>query len=182
MSTATHRAARWRGGLVCACSAAVSATAHGHAGGQPPRAGALVLLVVVCAAVGAAASEVSLASRRSRVALLAAMLAGAQLAGHIALSVTAVDHCGQGWMPSPPMLLGHGAAALLCGLLISLAEHLYVVCASLLCWLWVCLVARYCPTGTPVRRFVDPLVVRRPVLLSSGSGTRGPPAWGLVHA
>ena len=61
--------------------------------------------------------------------------------------------------PQPIIALGHGAAALLCGLLISLAEHLYVVCASLLCWLWVCLVARYCPTGTPVRRFVDKLSI-----------------------
>lgn len=180
MSTATRRAARWRGGFVCACSAALSAVAHGHAGGEPPRGGALMMLMVVCATVGAAASSASPVSRRGRVAFMAAALAGGQLAGHLALGMTA-DHCGQGWLDSPRMLLAHGAAALACAVLISVAEHLYVVCASLLCWLWVCLVVRGRPIGDSAHWFVDP-VVSRPVLLCSGSGTRAPPSWGVVHA
>ena len=72
------------------------------------------------------------------------------------------------------MVASHAAAAVVLGAAITAAEYLYVVCASVLCWLrlFATPAARFTPF---VPRRIANVFVARPVLLRSGLGMRAPP-------
>lgn len=174
MSTSAEHAARLRGGLVGACSALTATVAHTAAGGMAPTSSPLIVLLLLCAALGAAIGGLNPQTRTARTGLLIAGLGAGQLLGHLALAMAGGHHHAAS-MLTAPMIGMHAAAAVGLGLIIGLAEYLYVVCASVLCWLRIFAAARIRP---PVRELWRPsnVVVARPVLLRAGQGMRAPPA------
>lgn len=129
--------------------------------------------MLACAAVGAVSSSVFAEEQGHQLLLLSGALVAGQAVGHVAL-VAASDagfHCPAAF--SPQMLLAHGLAAPVCALLISLVEHLYVVCASTLCWLRLNFVNEYRPAVVVLRWPTKSVVVQR--LVFAPGGTRAPP-------
>ena len=170
--TITRARASWlRGALVGACSTVVTMTAHAAAGGGLPHGGGLlVALLLVCATTGAAVGGIALEGRRSRLLGIVGALGLAQVLGHLTLVVVGGHHMEL----TPAMVASHAAAAVVLGVAITAAEYLYVVCASVLCWLR--LFATPAARSTPfVPRRVANVFVARPVLLRSGLGMRAPP-------
>ena len=178
MSTPTSRAGYVRGGLVGLCAALVTATAHAGAGGSAPAGGALILLLVVCATVGAVVGGITLEGRHSRAVLAIGALAAAQVLGHVMLTIGG-HHEHSGWLLTPPMLMLHVLAAVGLGLLINAVEHLYAVCGSVLCWLRIFTAGHIHPSSGQVWRPTN-VVVARPVLLRAGLGMRAPPQVSFV--
>ncbi|MCH9667262.1 MAG: hypothetical protein K0U80_05300 [Actinomycetia bacterium] len=176
--SAVVRAGHLRGALIGVSSAGVSAVAHGSAGGSMPSGPALVLLLSACAAVGAAASGVFFARGGCPLLLRVLALTAGQAAGHLVLSISSHGHSHCAYSLTPQMLAAHGAAIPLCGVLIGLAERLYVVCVSALSWLTVFFVDRSRPAVAAVRRQTT-IVVPRSVL-SRSVGTRAPPVLALA--
>ncbi|MCV7415832.1 hypothetical protein H7K36_11025 [Mycolicibacterium litorale] len=167
----TSRAGALCGVLVGACSGLFAMAAHAVAGGHVPTGPTLVLVALVCAAVGALAG----ANGPSRAAGLIAAVGAGQLLTHVVLAVSAGHHGGgHELMPSLPMALAHALAAIALGLLIGLVGHLYRVAASVLCWLMLTLVHRGRPSA-PRRRHHAISVVVQQFLLRSGLGMRAPP-------
>ncbi|OZC95455.1 hypothetical protein CH275_27175 [Rhodococcus sp. 06-235-1A] len=117
--SATDGCAPLRGASVGALSALVTATAHAFGGGMFPSDAAIVLLVLVCAAVGYATAVVPTAVAPR--AQLLAVLAAAQAIGHLLL--TAVDGHHHGSMLTQQMLAAHAVAVLVGALAIRGAEH-----------------------------------------------------------
>jgi hypothetical protein len=180
VSTPTSRAGYVRGGLVGLCAALVTATAHAGAGGGAPAGSALILLLVVCATVGAAVGGIALEGRHSRAALVIGALAAAQILGHVMLTVGG-HHEHSGWLLTPPMLMLHVLAAAGLGLLINAVEYLYVVCGSVLCWLRIFTAGHILPIAGQAWRPSN-AIVARPVLLRTGLGMRAPPQVSYVSA
>ncbi|MGV0743336.1 hypothetical protein [Mycolicibacterium sp. XJ870] len=175
MSTPVDHAARMRGGLVGACSALTAAVAHTAAGGAAPASSPLVVLLTLCATLGAAVAGFSPQTRPAKAALLIAGLGAGQTLGHLALSMTGGHHHATALLTAP-MLALHIGAAIGLGLLIGAVEYLYVVCGSVLCWLRIFTAARIRPSGRAVW-WPSNVVVARPVLLRTGLGMRAPPAF-----
>ncbi|MGK8524035.1 hypothetical protein ACRS6B_21910 [Nocardia asteroides] len=172
MRNPTVVAARLRGGFVGSAAGAVSIAAHALGGGaMSPGAAPIALLLAACAAVG-----VLVAARPHRRGLgeIMTTLAIGQAVAHLASSLSATHHHGAGttWV----MLGTHLAAVPLGALLIHAAERAVLRAASA-----VHRTVRVLADGpcAPVR--IGPLafgrVLPRPrrLLLSSGSGLRGPP-------
>jgi len=118
------------GALVGLFSWLLTTAAHVSAGGGLPGGSGAVFLGLVCAGVGAAAGAGSRNGRARPVRLATGILAG-QTLGHLVMTLTAHHDHGDAW-PSLKMAVVHGAAAVLLGVLISLVDHLYAVCASVL--------------------------------------------------
>ena len=173
VSTPIEQAARLRGGLVGACSALTAAVAHTAAGAAAPSSSPVVVLVMVCTAIGAAVGGLRPQARAARSVVLIAALGLGQLLGHLVLTVTGSHHHAAS-MFTASMVALHIVAAVGLGLLIGAVEYLYVVCASVLCWLRVFILGRISPVGHAVWWPSD-TVVARPVLLRAGLGMRAPP-------
>lgn len=173
VSTPANHAARMRGGLVGGCSALTAAVAHTAAGGAAPSSSPLVVLVMLCATLGAVVGGFSPETRFGRTAFLTAGLGVGQTLGHLALSMTGGHHHAASLLTAP-MLGLHIAAAVGLGLLIGAVEYLYVVGASVLCWLRIFVLRRVRPVGRAVW-WPSNTVVARPVLLRAGLGMRAPP-------
>ncbi|MEN3221487.1 hypothetical protein PUR22_11635 [Mycolicibacterium porcinum] len=174
MSTSAKHAARLRGGLVGAFSGLTATVAHTAAGGMAPTSSPLIVLLLLCAALGAAVGGLHPQTRSAKTGLLVAGLGAGQLLGHFALAMAGGHHHGSSLL-SAPMAGMHAAAAVGLGLMIGVAEYLFVVCASVLTWLRIFTAARIHPL---VRELWWPsnVVVARPVLLRTGLGMRAPPA------
>lgn len=161
-----------RGTLVGTCSALVTAAAHAAAGGNVLGT-PLLLLALLCGTVGAAVSTVRFESRAAQLLTVTAALGVAQAIGHMTLAASA-HHGGHAGAPSLLMLTAHLVATVGLAALIALAEYLFAVCGSVLCWLHLVVVHRGRPgPRRPVRG--RPVPVVRPVLLRSGFGMRAPP-------
>lgn len=161
--------ARLRGAFVGAASGALSIAAHGVGGGDMmPNESALVLLVVVSAALGAAVSILG-----SRLPLVAVLALG-QLLGHTILAIASEHHHGSSLTPS--MLGAHLGATLVCAVLIRGAVLGYGHALSVLRRIVPVLVAVLPIPDAQRPQCTDyrPDVVLR-LLVSSGLGTRGPP-------
>jgi hypothetical protein len=173
MATASgskQAAARWRGGLVGACSAAVAVGAHGVGGGMVPGGAALMVLVLGCAVVGTAAGG---RLGRRGVGAVAAFLVIGQFVGHVVLAA-ASGHA-HGLSVAPEMVLAHLCAAVACAVLICAAERLWSAFAT---YVWR-LVRALTDTASAIvrRRDVDGRGDDElsPVRLGCSAGTRGPP-------
>ncbi|MBB2991462.1 hypothetical protein FHR72_002947 [Mycolicibacterium iranicum] len=173
MRTPKARARGVRGALVGVSSAATTTGAHAAGGGGLPTGTALVLTLLLCATVGALIGSLRLTGRRTAWAATAAALGVAQFAGHAALTVAGHHHHGVDLAPGPAMIAAHVAAAIVLGGAISAAEYLYVVCASVLCWLQL-FTRRAARPAPRIRRRATKVVVARPVLVT-GRGMRAPP-------
>jgi hypothetical protein len=174
VSTSAKHAALLRGALVGACSALTATVAHTAAGGMAPTSGPLIVLLLLCAALGAAVGGFNPQTRAAKTGLLIAGLGAGQLLGHLALAVSGGHHHAASLFTAPMAGL-HVAAAVGLGLVIGMAEYLYLVGASVLCWLRIFAAARIRPL---VRALWWPsnVVVARPILLRAGLGMRAPPA------
>ncbi|MDV6259717.1 hypothetical protein [Rhodococcoides yunnanense] len=174
--SATDGFAPVRGASVGTLSALVTATAHTFGGGMFPSDAALVLLVLVCAAVGYATAVAPRAVVSTAVApraQLLVVLATAQAIGHLLL--TAVDGHHHGSI-TQQMLAAHAVAVLVGALAIRGAEHGIRRAVTSL--------RRALPLLTALvvddNRIAPPLPVYRipgsTLLLDlSGCGNRGPP-------
>ncbi|MBI3215417.1 MAG: hypothetical protein HYZ38_16440 [Mycobacterium sp.] len=172
MSTPRSRARLLRGALVGVSAAIVTIGAHAAAGGALPQGGALILSVLVCGSVGAVLAGISLESRGLRYAGVTGALLLAQALGHLTLSLT--SHHPETLLATPLMIGAHIAGAALLGAAIATVEHLYTVCASLLCWLRLLITVGPRTGPRPTRMFADD-VVAQSVLRCSGLGMRAPP-------
>ncbi|MGW4099355.1 hypothetical protein [Mycobacterium sp. NPDC004974] len=174
MSTSAKHAARLRGGLVGACSALTATVAHTAAGGMAPTSSPLIVLLLLCAALGAAVGGLNPQTRSARTGVLVAGLGAGQLVGHFALAMSGGHHHAASLLTAP-MLGMHVAAAVGLGVVIGMAEYLFVVCVSVLCWLRIFAAARLRPLDRALW-WPSNVVVARPVLLRAGLGMRAPPA------
>lgn len=133
-----------------------------------PSESALVLLMVVSAAVGGAATVLG-----QRVPTMAVLAIG-QLLGHTVLTIASEHHHGPSLTPS--MLTAHACATVLCAVLIRGAVLGYGHALSVL--QRILPVLRAVLPAADVERTVPteyrPNVVLR-LLVCSGTGTRGPP-------
>ncbi|KUI38643.1 hypothetical protein AU197_22840 [Mycobacterium sp. IS-1590] len=175
MNTPKSRA-RWvRGGLVGACSALLTATAHTIAGGRLPGGSALVVAVLVCATVGAAVARPGLDGRYARLLGVVGALSLAQFFGHLAFVVAGGHvHSATALGLTPAMVAAHVGAAVVLGAAIAAVEYLYVVCVSVLQWLRLFATSGPRPRVRRVHRVVK-TVVAESVLFSYGLGMRAPP-------
>ncbi|MCG7593923.1 hypothetical protein [Mycobacterium sp. PSTR-4-N] len=168
MTRPSVRARQLRGALVGSCSAVMTAGAHAAAGGGVPRGPAFVVVLLICLTAGALATCVR--ADRGAYAVTAAALCGAQLSGHVALTMAAHHHGTVGWS----MAAAHLGAALLLAAAITSVEFLYAVCVSVLCW--VRLFALRAPRPPAPRiRYRAAIARPRPVPIG-GTGMRAPPA------
>ncbi|MFW0791128.1 hypothetical protein [Gordonia sp. CPCC 205333] len=172
---------RVRGCVAGGLSGATSITAHGLAGGgEPPSGNSVMLLVVACAAFGAAISAVRV-DRGALLPLLTTIFAG-QLVGHTTLMLgTHHAHAGLVESLTPNMLAFHCATAIVDVVLIWLAESAAVWALSLLHRLVV-------DAGdTPLAATPMWVVASTPaqsaygLLISCASVTRGPPHALISH-
>jgi hypothetical protein len=171
VSLPRHHAGALRGVLVGAVSALLTAVAHAAAGGTPLGT-PLLLLVIACATVGTATSALAIEHRRAEIVILVGALGAAQVVGHVILA-GAEHHGTHSVVPSMPMLAAHAATTVVLAVLISLAEFLYQVCQSVLCWLRLVAIHRSRAVGSVLRDTTETPVRR--VLLRSGMGMRAPP-------
>ncbi|MHA0286575.1 hypothetical protein ACXYX3_09000 [Mycobacterium sp. C3-094] len=171
MNRPAARARRLRGALIAVASALTTAGAHGAAGGGLPRGPALVVVLLICLTAGALAG--SARSDRGAYAVTAAALCGAQLTGHLALTLAGHHHGTLGWS----MAAAHLGAALLVAAAITSVEFLYAVCVSVLCWLRLFAMRAPRPSA-PRIRYRAAVARPRPVPIG-GTGMRAPPAVSL---
>lgn len=170
------------GSLVGACSVLATIGSHVGASGMMPSGLGLLGAVLVCAVTGAAVSWPMLAGRRGRAATVVAALAVAQVFGHVTLMAPAGGHhhdAGTG--TSPWMVVAHIGAAALLGVTIAAVEYLYVVAASVLCWLRLIALPYLRPASTSRLR-IGKVVVIQPILVHDGLGMRAPPLVGVPAA
>lgn len=175
MNTPKSRA-RWvRGGLVGACSAVLTATAHTFAGGRLPSGSALIVAMLVCATVGAVVTRPALDGRHARLLGAVGALILAQLLGHLSFVVAGGHvHAGAALGLTPAMTAAHVGAAVVLGAAIAAVEYLYVVGVSVLQWLRIFATSGPRPRVRRVHRVVK-TVVAESVLFSYGLGMRAPP-------
>jgi len=171
---AAVRAGYLRGALIGVCSAGVSMVAHGGAGGALPSGVSLLLLVMACAMVGAAASGVSSSRGGCRPGHRVLALTVGQAVGHCVLTVSSQGHAHCAESISPQMIVAHALAVPVCALLIGRAESLYLVCLSALSWLTVFIVDRSRPRLAVNCRPAKFIVLQG--ITPSPVGTRAPPA------
>lgn len=139
------------------------------ASGHLPGSAGLVLLALIGLAAGALSRR--LASGLSFIALLT----GAQLAGHVVMSLTA-DPMAHGHSSMVPMAATHLVAIPLCATLIAVSNRLHAVITSVIRTLQY-LVAG--PVADLTRAVLTTSPQRRPlvgVFAPGGIGVRGPPA------
>lgn len=175
MNTPSSRAGILRGALVGTCSALVTALAHAAGGGGLPTGSAPIELLIVCATIGAGVGALGAERRCARLTMAVSALAAGQGLGHLTLAgVGGHHHADQAASHPLQMLALHASAAVVLGSLIAAVEYLYLICVSVLSWLRLFATASIDPApAAPTRR--SNVVVRRPVLLGSGLGTRAPP-------
>ena len=172
MNAAQACAARLRGGFVGGTSAAVAVGAHGAGGAMVPGAGSVVLVLSVCAVIGAIATT----ARRVRgfVPILALVAAG-QVIGHCTLVFASGHTHGAHW--SVAMVSAHVVAAVVCAALICVAEGLCEAAVRRVRRLIVVVLdvteddGLYRPAPPPLYHYLVPRLLAR-----SAFGTRGPPA------
>ncbi|MEU8897399.1 hypothetical protein [Nocardia sp. NPDC048505] len=167
-------AARLRGALVGSASGAVSIAAHALGGGMvSPGDSSIVLLLGACAVVGVVVGALR---ERTGFAELVLLLAAGQAIGHTALTLAPCHQPGS--HADGPMLLAHVLAIPLGALLIRAAEAGLARAASSVRCVVHALRTRPTAHRAATSIAVDPAIrVARRFLLSSGPGTRGPPAF-----
>lgn len=162
-------AARFRGSAAGAFTAALAVAAHGLGDGGAPAGGSLALLAVLAVGIGALVATWERAARRLT---LLGVLAGGQLAGHLALSIG--GHHGSAAAPVSMVTL-HVVAVITGALLVTACERLFRLLSTV--------VSGSDPTGplpavvplrTAVIRGEHPS--RRELLLAASISHRGPPA------
>jgi len=173
MDSLTGSIARLRGALVGATSGAVGIAAHAiSGGGLPPTESSVVLLLMVCAAFGAAVASWNVV--RLPIVALTVTLAAGQLIGHATLALAA-EHS-HGLQLTGAMAGGHAAAIAVSAALILGAERAYAVGVSTLLQALPILVAPTCADTYAVPSLpAYRAKVARWLLVSAGTGTRGPP-------
>jgi hypothetical protein len=119
VNAARATAARLRGGFVGGTSAAVAVGAHSVGGAMVPGTGSVVLVLAVCAVIGAIATTAR--GVRGFAPVLAFVGAG-QVIGHCTLVFASGHMHGGHW--SAAMVSAHVVAAVGCAALICVAERL----------------------------------------------------------
>ncbi|MGE0216805.1 hypothetical protein [Mycolicibacterium sp.] len=133
-----------------------------------------MITALLCATIGTLFGSVQLAGRTTPWLSTTAALCAAQLIGHVALALAGGHHhSGSGLLPGPTMAAFHIGAAIVLGTAIAAVEYLYVVCASVLCWLRLFSLRGARPAARAVRCSTK-IVVVQPVLVT-GLGMRAPP-------
>lgn len=179
MGTPKSRARSLRGGLVGIASAVMTIGAHAAAGGGVPSGGALVMSLLACATLGTAVGSLRLAGRRARQLATVAALCAAQLLGHAILVAAGHQH-GSAQDLSASMTATHLATAVILAVAITAVEHLYLVCASVLCWLRLFAAAERA-AAKQLRRVVARGFAAQSALRCPGLGMRAPP-FGCIAA
>lgn len=172
MNAARATAARLRGGFVGATSAAVAIGAHSVGGAMVPGTGSVVLVLAVCAVIGAIATTAH--GVRGFAPVLALVGAG-QLIGHCTLVFASGHMHGGHW--SAAMVSAHVVAAVGCAALICVAERLCDAAGRRVRRMIVVVLdvteddGLYRPAPPPLHHDLVPRL-----LVRSAFGTRGPPA------
>ncbi|MEE4022335.1 hypothetical protein V1Y59_04525 [Gordonia sp. PKS22-38] len=166
---------RIRGAVAGAASGISAIGAHAAAHGGLPGTRELTFLVAVCAAVGALVAAWR-SPAAGRLAVLAGVLGGGQIAAHLSLAALAGGH---GLMMSPHMATAHAAAAVATAVTCRALESAVVVALTALIRVIRVLLSTAVTqvSGWTLRTACD--VDRRPAIaVHATSGRRGPPsAW-----
>jgi len=171
-------AARLRGGFVGGTSAAVAVGAHGAGGAMVPGAGSVVLVLSVCAVIGAIATT---AGRVRGFVPVLALVAAGQGIGHCTLVFASGHTHGAHW--SAAMVTAHAVAAVVCAALICAAEGLCEAAVRRVRRLIVVVLdvtdddGLYRPAPPPLHHHLVPRL-----LVRSAFGTRGPPPASALFA
>ncbi|WP_254206038.1 hypothetical protein [Nocardia alni] len=169
-----HAAARVRGGSAGAVSGALAIAAHGWtAQGMPVRSSTLILLVGVCAVVGALVT--GLRPLRTTRLGLAVALVGGQVLGHCALAIDMVGMMHERSMWSSEMLGAHIAAALVAAVVIQGAEAAYRELCSVLSRMLPILVRPPAIQSASSLRITHRDNIVQRILATDSLRTRGPP-------
>ncbi|NKY87927.1 hypothetical protein [Nocardia veterana] len=175
MRATADPAMRLRGSCVGAASATVSVAAHALGGGAPaPGSAGIMLLLATSTVIGSLAAHARTGALR-----LMALLAVGQVAGHAALSLA--PHC-HDMLLTAPMLIAHVVAIVVGAGLIRAAESTLLRAISRIRRA-VAAVHALLVSGDPVV-IVTPDTPGRPhrLVLASGTGRRGPPAYAGSYA
>ncbi|GAA5046934.1 hypothetical protein [Nocardia callitridis] len=157
-----------RGGLVGVMVSALAVAAHGTAGGGHPGSAELTLILLIAVVAGCAGDTVLARRRRCTVV---GLLAGGQLAGHLALTGLGHTHsASNSALPTGWMLVAHTVATLICAVLIVLAERLYAVASRVV---GSVLGTPHAPSIVGAPRWSNP---RHAPYLASPNGASGPRA------
>ncbi len=163
-------AARLRGAAAGLLTAALTVAAHGAAGGAAPSGTAGALLVVLAATVGGLATTIP---RTADVRVLAALLAGSQLVGHLMFSAAGHSH-GEPASPGPAMLVAHAMAVVVGAMLIAAGDRLCGVVSRV-----VEVTTRMVVAPVPERALAIATTADQPLrsalLLAASMSHRGPP-------
>lgn len=161
--------------MLAVTSATLAVTAHAVAGGGLPDAGITVLLTLGVAGLG-----VALADRRRRTTSILAVLAAAQLATHVLLSVGSPMGMSTDMSMdmSPAMLCAHVVAVLLSALLLAGADGAVFAFAAALAMLLptVCALPPVPDAPVAIRLRAMPRDRAASILLCRAHARRGPPA------
>lgn len=166
--------ARLRGCAVGSLSGGVSIAAHGIGGAAAPSDGAIVLLLLTCAAFGTSVGSVRF--RSAQLPFMFGILGAGQAVGHTTLSL-ASDHAHSA-LPSGPMLSAHAAALVVTAFLVLATETAATRVLAALVRVVLTAIKPY-PVGidlwsaTPVYSSN----VSRSLLATASAGTRGPPSF-----
>jgi hypothetical protein len=147
---------------------------HVAAGGGLPAAGPVVLLTLLLVGVG-----VALAGRQRGLPAILATLSGTQLVLHVLLDALAHDHAAVRPVDPVAMVVLHGVAVVVTGVLLAGAERSVFAVGAVLAWL-----LRGVPVGRPqigawpcwsARPVAGAATGELPVLLRRVHGRRAPP-------
>ncbi len=162
-------AARWRGVSAGLLTAALTVAAHGAADGAAPSGAAVVLLVVLAATAGGLATTIP---RAADVPVLACLLAGSQVVGHLMFSAAGHSH-GEAASPAPAMLVAHATAVVAGAMLIASGGRLCAA-VSRVAEVAVRMVIAPIP-GRPLTIAEADQPLRSALLLAASMSHRGPP-------
>ncbi|MXP22994.1 hypothetical protein GIY30_16780 [Gordonia sp. HNM0687] len=172
MITTQPTVRRLRGCVVGAASGGSAIVAHTAAHGSLPGSSALTFLVGVCAALGWLVSAWR-NSGAGGLGVLTGILAGGQVAAHLALAALAGGH---GMMLSPQMGAAHSVAAVLTAAVCrALESALTVLLTALTRVIRVMLSVPVVPRPTWAVRTSYGIDHRTEITAARTCGTRGPP-------
>ncbi len=155
-------------------SGALAIASHGWAAqGMPVRSNTLILLVGVCAVVGALVT--SLRPLRTSWLGLAVALVDGQVLGHCALAIDMAGMMHERSMWSSEMLGAHIAAALVAAIVIQGAEAAYRGLCSVLSRILPILARTPAVPNPPALRITHRDTIIQRILATNSLRTRGPP-------
>lgn len=138
-----------------------------------PHGGALAVSLLACTTLGAVVGVLRFDVGVEGWSAITLALCAAQVLGHASLATAGHHHGGAAANLTPSMAAAHVGVAAVLGLAIAAAEHLYVVCCSVVSWLRLFAMRAARPVARAARGSVNIVVVQH--IFVACLGMRAPP-------